>query len=76
MYFLLYLLNKHVFPNKSKGVKLEWIHLVEALHFFNDVATKPFILAYLYHLFYEMTKHQPFETNINGANWMVQLLLQ
>lgn len=25
VYFLLYWLNKHVFPNKSKGVKLKWI---------------------------------------------------
>ena len=31
MYFLLYWLNKHVFPNKSEGVKLEWIPLLEAL---------------------------------------------
>ncbi|KAB2629109.1 hypothetical protein D8674_033904 [Pyrus ussuriensis x Pyrus communis] len=37
MYFLLYWLNKHVFPNKSMGVKVEWIPLVEALHNFDDV---------------------------------------
>ncbi|KAM1560790.1 hypothetical protein ACFX1Z_003998 [Malus domestica] len=40
MYFLLYWLNKHVFPNKSKGVKVEWIPLVEALHNFDNVATE------------------------------------
>ncbi|KAB2626235.1 S2-RNase [Pyrus ussuriensis x Pyrus communis] len=55
MYFLLYWLNKHMLPNMSKGVKLEWIPLVEALHFFNDVATGLFLLVHLYHLPYEMT---------------------
>lgn len=67
MYFFLYWCNKHVFPNKSKGVKLKWILLVEALHSFNDVATGPFILAHLCHLIYEITKGQHFETNINRA---------
>lgn len=73
IYFLFYLLNKHVFPNKSKIVKLEWIPLVEALHFFDDIVTGPFILAHLYHILYEITKGQPFETNINEATWMVHL---
>ncbi|KAM2000318.1 hypothetical protein ACFX16_007632 [Malus domestica] len=40
MYFLRYWLNKHAFPNKSKGVKVEWIPLVETLHNFDDVATE------------------------------------
>ncbi|KAB2631952.1 TMV resistance protein N-like [Pyrus ussuriensis x Pyrus communis] len=44
MYFLLYWLNKHVFPNKSKAIKVEWIPLVEVLHSFDD------------DLLYEMTK--------------------
>ncbi|KAM0988537.1 hypothetical protein ACFX2A_012681 [Malus domestica] len=55
MYFLLYWLNKHIFPNKSKGVRVEWIPLVEALHNFDDVATGPFLLSHLYHLLFEMT---------------------
>ena len=76
MYFLLYWLNKHVFPNKSKGVKVEWIPLVEALHNFDDVATGRFLLAHLYHLLYEITKDGPFETNLNGPTWMIQLWLQ
>ena len=76
MYFLLYWLNKHVFPNKSKGVKLERIPLVRALHSFDDVASGPFILAQLYHLLHEMTKGEPSETNLNGPTWMVQLWLQ
>ncbi|KAM1965836.1 hypothetical protein ACFX15_046121 [Malus domestica] len=50
MYFLLYWLNKHVFPNKSKGVKVEWIFLVEALYNFDDMATTLFLIAHLYHL--------------------------
>ena len=60
MYFLQYWLNKHVFPNKSKGVKVEWIPLVEALHNFDDVATGPVLLAHLYHLLDEMTRGIPF----------------
>lgn len=56
MYFLLYWLNKHVFPNKSKRMKLEWIPLVEALHSFDDVATGPSILAHLYHILYQITR--------------------
>lgn len=73
MYFLLYWLNKHVFLNKSKRVKLEWILLIEALHSFDDVATKPFLLVHLYHLIYEMTKGDPFEINLDWPTWMVQL---
>ncbi|KAM1040439.1 hypothetical protein ACFX2C_029719 [Malus domestica] len=75
MYFLLYWLNKHVFPNKSKGVKFEWIPLVEALHNFDDVATCPFLLSHLYHLLFEMTQGEPFETNLNGPIWMIQIWL-
>lgn len=76
MYFLLYWLNKHVFLNKSKGVKFEWIPLVEALHSFNDITTWPFLLAHLYHILYEMTRGEPFETNLKKPTWMVQLWLQ
>lgn len=55
-----------MFPNKLKGVKQKWIPLVEALHSFGDIDTGPFILAHLYHLLHEMTKGEPFETNLNG----------
>ncbi|KAM2147821.1 hypothetical protein ACFX1Q_004522 [Malus domestica] len=71
MYFLLYWLNKHVFPNKSKGVKVEWILLVEVLLNFDDVATGPFLLSHLYHLLFEMTQGEPFETNLKGPIWMI-----
>lgn len=67
IYFIFYWLNKHVFPDKSKEVKLEWIPLVEALHSFDDVATGPFIQAHIYHLPHKMTKGEPFKTNVNGA---------
>ncbi|KAB2608891.1 hypothetical protein D8674_012059 [Pyrus ussuriensis x Pyrus communis] len=73
MFFLLYWLNKHVFPNKSKGMKVEWIPLVEALHNFDDVAMGSFLISYLYHLIFEMTQGEPFETNLNVPIWMVQL---
>lgn len=55
---------------------MEWVPLVEVLHSFDEVATEPFILAHLYHLFYEITSGQPFETNLNEATWMIQLWLQ
>lgn len=73
IYFFIYWLNKHVFPNKLKRMKLEWIRFVEALQSFDDVTTWQFILAHLYHLLHEMAKGEPFETNINGATWMMQL---
>ncbi|KAM1748105.1 hypothetical protein ACFX12_009131 [Malus domestica] len=76
MYFLLYWLNKHVFPNKSKRVRVEWIPLVEVLHNFDDVATGPFLLSHLYHLLFYMTRDEPFETNLNGPFWMIQIWLQ
>ncbi|CAN6551825.1 unnamed protein product [Malus baccata var. baccata] len=76
MYFLLYCLNKHIFPNKSKGVRVEWILLVEVLHNFDDVATGPFLLSHLYHFLFEMTRDEPFETNLNGPIWMIQTWLQ
>lgn len=75
MYFFIYWLNKHIFPNKANRGKPKWIHLVKALHSYDDVATGPFILAYLYYLLYEMTKGLPFETNLNGATWVVQIWL-
>ncbi|XP_048445099.1 uncharacterized protein LOC125479610, partial [Pyrus x bretschneideri] len=70
MYFLLYWLNKHVFPNKSKEMKVEWIPLVEALHNFDDMATGPFILFHLYHLLFEMTRGKPLKlTSIGQPGW-------
>lgn len=56
MFFLIYWLNKNIFPNKSKGVKVEWIPLVEVIHNFDDVATGPFLFSHLYHLLFEMTR--------------------
>lgn len=75
-FFFLYWLNNHVIPNKSKQLKLKWIPLVEALYSIDDVATRPFLLAHLYHLLFEMTRGEPFETNLNKPTWMVQLWLQ
>lgn len=57
-------------------MKMEWVTLVDALHSFDDVATWHFIIAHLYHLLFEMTKGESFETNLNGLAWMVQLWLQ
>ncbi|KAM2945857.1 hypothetical protein COP2_028722 [Malus domestica] len=62
--------------NKSKGVKVEWIPLVEALHNFDDVAMCPFFLSQLYHLLFEMTQGEPFETNLTGPIRMIQTWLQ
>ncbi|KAB2597484.1 hypothetical protein D8674_000404 [Pyrus ussuriensis x Pyrus communis] len=49
---------------------------LEAVHSFDDVATGPFIMAHLYHLLHEMTKVEPFETNINETIWILQFWLQ
>ena len=57
-------------------MKVEWILLVEALHNFDDVATGPFLLSHLYHLIFEMTQGEPFETNLNGPIWLIQIWLQ
>lgn len=73
MYFFSIFVEQTCVPNKSKGVKLEWILLVDTLHSFDDVAIGPFILTHLYHLLCEMTKGQPFETNLNGGTSMIQL---
>ncbi|KAB2597450.1 TMV resistance protein N-like [Pyrus ussuriensis x Pyrus communis] len=40
------------------------------------MTTGPFLLAHLYHLLYEITKGEPFETNLNGPTCMIQLWLQ
>lgn len=59
MMFLLFWLNKFIFPHANEGVKTEYIHLAEALHNETNLATTPFILASLY----EITIN-PFNLNV------------
>ncbi|CAL2246403.1 unnamed protein product [Prunus armeniaca] len=59
MLFLLYWLNKFVFPNCSSAVLLEYKHLAEAMHNHTDVGLAPTILAHLYKNLHSATFENP-----------------
>ncbi|PQM38890.1 uncharacterized protein Pyn_29422 [Prunus yedoensis var. nudiflora] len=55
MMFLLFWLNRFVFPNVDGSVSPEYMHLAEALHNESGLATGPFMLASLYRCLYQIT---------------------
>ncbi|BFG28518.1 hypothetical protein CerSpe_147920 [Prunus speciosa] len=75
MMFLLYWLNRFIFPNASGNITMEWIHLAEALAYHSDVAIGPLLLASIYRCLRDITV-VPFNMNVNGPLWMVQVWLQ
>ncbi|CAB4307235.1 unnamed protein product [Prunus armeniaca] len=75
MMFLLYWINRFIFPSASKCVRVEWRHLAEALHNHSDVATGQWALASIYRCLHDVTV-DPVNMNINGPIWMVQMWLQ
>lgn len=76
MLFLLYWLNRFVFPNRSSAVLLEYKHLAEALHNHTDVGLGPTILAYLHKNLHSATLESPLNISVPGALWMIQIWLQ
>ncbi|TQD88581.1 hypothetical protein C1H46_025900 [Malus baccata] len=76
IHFLLYWLNKFLFPNPSKCIKLERIPLAEALNAYEDIVMGPFVLSHLYSMLDKMIKDRPFQTNRQGPLWMVQIWLK
>lgn len=56
-------------------MKLEYTHLVEALHNEIGVATCPFMLASLYHYLHQITINS-LNLNVCGPIWMSQMLLE
>lgn len=75
MMFLLFLLNKFIFPHADGGVKPEYMHLAEALHNEAGLATGPFMLASLYHCLYQITIN-PLDLVVCGPVWMAQIWLE
>ncbi|CAB4268890.1 unnamed protein product [Prunus armeniaca] len=75
MMFLLFWLNKFIFPHADEGVRTEFMYLAEALHNKSDLATGPFMLASLYHCLYRITV-DPFDLNVCGPIWMLQMWLE
>lgn len=65
MMFLIFWLNKFIFPNAKGGVKSNYMHLAEALHNEVRVATGPFMLACLYHCLHQITIN-PLNLNVRG----------
>ncbi|BBG93679.1 autoinhibited Ca2+-ATPase 11 [Prunus dulcis] len=76
MLFLLYWLNRFVFPNRSSAVLLEYRHLAEALHNHTDVGLGPTVLAYLFKNLHTDTLENPLNLSAPGAFWMIQIWLQ
>ncbi|CAL9030063.1 unnamed protein product [Prunus brigantina] len=76
MLFLLYWLNKFIFPNRSSAVLLEYRHLAEALHNHTDVGLGPTVLAHLFKNLYSATLENPLNLTAPGAFWMIQIWLQ
>ncbi|PQQ16119.1 uncharacterized protein Pyn_35635 [Prunus yedoensis var. nudiflora] len=75
MMFLLFWLNRFVFPNVDGSVSPEYMHLAEALHNESGLATGPFMLASLYRCLYQITVN-PLDLAVCGPLWMVQLWLE
>ncbi|CAL8993534.1 unnamed protein product [Prunus brigantina] len=67
MMFLLYWLNRFVFPNRSSAVLLEYRHLAEALHNHTDVGLGPTVLAHLYKNLHSATLENPLNFSAPGA---------
>ncbi|KAH0972061.1 hypothetical protein GBA52_024217 [Prunus armeniaca] len=72
MIVLLFWLNKFIFPHADEGVRTEFMHLAEALHNESDLAIEPFMLALLYH----RITVDPFNLNVCGPIWMLQIWLE
>lgn len=70
MLFLLYWLNKFVFPNLSLVVQLEYQHLSEALHNHTDVGLGPTVLAHLYKNRHSATLDSPLNIFAPGVFWI------
>ncbi|XP_034200824.1 uncharacterized protein LOC117615778 [Prunus dulcis] len=75
MLFLLYWLNKFIFPNCSSAVLLEYKHLEEALHNHADVGLGPIVLAHLYKNLHSATLENPLNISAPSAFWMIQICL-
>ncbi|CAL9018541.1 unnamed protein product [Prunus brigantina] len=76
MMFLLYWLNRFVFPNCSSAILLEYTHLAKALHNHTDVGLGPTVLAHLFKNLYSATLENPLNLSTPGAFWMIQIWLQ
>ncbi|CAL2256412.1 unnamed protein product [Prunus armeniaca] len=76
MLFLLYWLNRFIFPNCSSVVLLEHRHLAEALPNHTDVGLGPTVLAHLYKNLHTATLENPVNLFAPGAFWMIQVWLQ
>ncbi|XP_034197254.1 uncharacterized protein LOC117612697 [Prunus dulcis] len=76
MLFLLYWLNRFVFPNRSSAVLLEYRHLAEAFHNHTNVGLGPTVLAHLFKNLYIATLENPLNLSAPGAFWMIQIWLQ
>ncbi|CAL2246646.1 unnamed protein product [Prunus armeniaca] len=75
MLFLLYWLNRFVFPNRSSVVLLEYRHLAEVLHNYIDVGLGPTVLAHLFKNLHTATLENPMNLYTLGAFWMIQIWL-
>ncbi|CAL8119925.1 unnamed protein product [Prunus armeniaca] len=76
MLFLLYWLNRFVFPNRSSAVLLEYRHLAEALPNHTNVGLGPTVLAHLFKNLHTATLANPLNLSAHGTFWMIQIWLQ
>ncbi|CAB4268889.1 unnamed protein product [Prunus armeniaca] len=73
--FLMYWLNRFLFPSTSNCIIMEWLHLAEGLASYWDIATGPLVLGSIYRALREATV-APINLNVKGLLWMVQIWLQ
>ncbi|KAI5320983.1 hypothetical protein L3X38_040691 [Prunus dulcis] len=71
MLFLLYWLNRFIFPNRSSTVLLEYRHLAEALHNHTDVGLGPTVLTHLFKNLHIATLENPLNLPAPDAFWMI-----
>ncbi|CAB4286698.1 unnamed protein product [Prunus armeniaca] len=73
--FLMYWLNRFIFPSASNCITMEWLHLAKSLVSYRDIATGPLILGSIYRALREATI-VPINLNVKGPLCMVQIWLQ
>ncbi|CAL2255261.1 unnamed protein product [Prunus armeniaca] len=76
MLFLLYWLNRFVFPNHSSAILHEYRHIAEALHNHINVGHGPTVLGHLYRNLHTATMDNLLNISAPSAFWMIQILLQ
>ncbi|CAL8112087.1 unnamed protein product [Prunus armeniaca] len=76
MFFLLYWLNRFVFPNRPSVIPLKYGHLAKAMHNHTGVGLGPTVLPHMYKNLHSATLDNPLNISSSGTFWMIQIWLE